>query len=102
MRPGRPGASVMIWLQVRDVHAEHRRLAAAGARVRRGPVAEPWGLVEMWIEDLDSIPIVLTEFPASHPRGPGTRRGLYAGRRLMRVTAATRIRPPTKISVPRT
>ena len=65
--PGPPGASVMIWLQVRDVHAEHARLVAAGARVLREPVAEPWGLVEMWIEDPDGIPIVLVEVPADHP-----------------------------------
>src|SRR5258708_32998945 len=65
--PGPPGASVMIWLQVRDVRAEHRRLAAAGAGVLRGPVAEPWGLVEMWIEDPDGIPILLVEAPATPP-----------------------------------
>jgi predicted enzyme related to lactoylglutathione lyase len=41
--PGQPGDSVMIWLQVRDVHAEHERLAAAGVRVLRGPATEPWG-----------------------------------------------------------
>jgi catechol 2,3-dioxygenase-like lactoylglutathione lyase family enzyme len=65
--PGPPGASVMIWLQVRDVRAEHGRLAAAGARILREPVTEPWGLVEMWIEDPDGIPIVLVEVPAGHP-----------------------------------
>src|ERR1700730_14739329 len=32
---GPPGNSVLIWLQVRDVHAAHERLAAAGARVLR-------------------------------------------------------------------
>jgi catechol 2,3-dioxygenase-like lactoylglutathione lyase family enzyme len=65
--PGPPGASVRIWLQVRDVRAEHRRLATAGARVLREPVTEPWGLVEMWIADPDGIPIVLVEVPAGHP-----------------------------------
>lgn len=65
--PGPPGASVMIWLQVRDVRAEHGRLAAAGARVIRAPVREPWGLVEMWIEDPDGVPIALVEVPADHP-----------------------------------
>jgi predicted enzyme related to lactoylglutathione lyase len=58
---------VMIWLQVRDVRAEHDRLAAAGVRVLRQPVAEPWGLIEMWIEDPDGIKIVLVEVPADHP-----------------------------------
>ena len=64
--PG-PGGPVMIWLQVRDVRAEHSRLAAAGVPVRREPVAEPWGLTEMWIEDPDGVPIVLVEVPADHP-----------------------------------
>ncbi len=64
---GPAGGSVMIWLQVRDVRAEHRRLAASGVRVLREPVAEPWGLTEMWIEDPDGIPIVLVEVPAGHP-----------------------------------
>ena len=50
-RPGPAGQSVMIWMQVRDVHAEHARLAAAGIPIIRGPVTEPWGLIEMWIQD---------------------------------------------------
>jgi catechol 2,3-dioxygenase-like lactoylglutathione lyase family enzyme len=64
---GPPGDSVAIWLQVRDVHAEHGRLAAAGVRIVREPTAEPWGLIEMRIEDPDGIPIVLVEVPADHP-----------------------------------
>ena len=64
---GSAGESVMIWLQVRDVHAEHSRLAAAGVRVRREPTVEPWGLTEMWIEDPDGVRIVLVEVPAAHP-----------------------------------
>lgn len=39
--------SAMIWLQVRDGHAEQERPAAAGVRVLRGPATEPWGLIEM-------------------------------------------------------
>jgi catechol 2,3-dioxygenase-like lactoylglutathione lyase family enzyme len=72
---GPPGDSVRIWLQVRDVHAEHARLAAAGVRVLREPVTEPWGLIEMWIEDPDGVRIVLVEIPAAHPlrRDPRTR-----------------------------
>ena len=65
--PGPSGDSVMIWLQVRDVRAEHHRLAAAGARVVREPAVEPWGLTEMWIEDPDGVRIVLVEVPAGHP-----------------------------------
>ena len=64
---GLPGRSVMIWIQVRDVRAEHARLAAAGVPVIREPAAEPWGLTEMWIEDPDGIRIVLVEVPADHP-----------------------------------
>jgi catechol 2,3-dioxygenase-like lactoylglutathione lyase family enzyme len=58
---------VMIWLQVRDVRAEHERLSAAGVRIVRGPAAEPWGLTEMWIEDPDGVRIVLVEVPTGHP-----------------------------------
>ncbi len=65
--PAPSGAPVMIWLQVRDVRAEHRRLAGAGARVLREPVLEPWGLTEMRIEDPDGVQIVLVEVPADHP-----------------------------------
>ena len=61
------GNSVMIWIQVRDVHAEHARLAAAGVPIMREPAAEPWGLIEMWIEDPDGVRIVLVEVPADHP-----------------------------------
>jgi predicted enzyme related to lactoylglutathione lyase len=61
------GHSVIMWLQVRDIGAEHQRLAAAGARILREPVTEPWGLTEMWIEDPDGVRIVLVEVPADHP-----------------------------------
>ena len=65
---GLPGCPMMmIWIQVRDVHAEHARLAAAGISILREPATEPWGLIEMWIEDPDGIRIVLVEVPAGHP-----------------------------------
>ena len=69
------GDAVMIWLQVRDVRTEHRRLLAAGARILREPVTEPWGLTEMWIEDPDGVRIVIVEVPADHPlrRDPRSR-----------------------------
>jgi catechol 2,3-dioxygenase-like lactoylglutathione lyase family enzyme len=64
---GPPRHSLMIWIQVRDVRAEHARLAAAGVPIIRGPATEPWGLTEMWIQDPDGIQIVLVEVPADHP-----------------------------------
>jgi predicted enzyme related to lactoylglutathione lyase len=70
---GAAGNPVMIWLQVRNVNAEHERLAAAGARILREPVAEPWGLTEMWIEDPDGVRIIVVEVPADHPIRRDTR-----------------------------
>ncbi|HEY0000052.1 MAG TPA: VOC family protein [Actinoplanes sp.] len=64
---GAPAGPVQIWLQVRDVPAEHDRLAAAGVTIIREPRTEPWGLVEMWIEDPEGVRIVLVEIPADHP-----------------------------------
>src|SRR6266480_6200038 len=54
---GPAGHSVMIWIQVRDVHAEHARLAAAGVPILREPLAEPWGVIRMQLEDPDGIQI---------------------------------------------
>jgi predicted enzyme related to lactoylglutathione lyase len=65
--PSPSGVPVMIWLQVRDVRAEHRRLDGAGAHVLQEPRAEPWGLMEMWIQDPDGVRIVLVEVPEDHP-----------------------------------
>lgn len=62
-----PGERLGLWLQVRDVHAEHRRLADAGVTVLREPRREPWGLVELWIADPDDVPIVIVEIPDDHP-----------------------------------
>jgi glyoxalase/bleomycin resistance protein/dioxygenase superfamily protein len=85
---GPPGRSVMIWNQVRDVHAEHARLAAAGVPIVREPIAEAWGLIEMWIEDPDGIRIVLVEVPAGHPLRRDLRPVLPPGRSTgCRITA---------------
>jgi predicted enzyme related to lactoylglutathione lyase len=62
-----PPAGLALWLQVRDVAAEHVRLATAGVTVTRPPRLEPWGLVEMWIEDPDGVRIALVEVPDDHP-----------------------------------
>jgi len=66
-RSGEPPRGLALWLQVRDVSAQHARLAAAGVTVVRSPQRESWGLVEMWIEDPDGVRIVLVEVPEDHP-----------------------------------
>jgi catechol 2,3-dioxygenase-like lactoylglutathione lyase family enzyme len=62
-----PSHGLELWLQVRDLAAEHERLLTAGVPVVRGPRREPWGLDEMWIADPDGVRIVLVEVPADHP-----------------------------------
>lgn len=62
-----------VWLQVRDVDAEHRRLQEAGVTVLREPRREPWGLVEMWVADPDGLRIVLVQVPDDHPLRRDTR-----------------------------
>jgi catechol 2,3-dioxygenase-like lactoylglutathione lyase family enzyme len=62
-----PPRGLALWLQVRDLTGEHARLAAAGVPVIRGPQREPWGLLEMWIEDPDGVQLVLVEVPPDHP-----------------------------------
>jgi catechol 2,3-dioxygenase-like lactoylglutathione lyase family enzyme len=66
-QPDGSPAGVELWLQVRDVGAEHTRLAALGVPVLRGPQLEPWGLIEMWIADPDGVRIVLVQVPPEHP-----------------------------------
>lgn len=56
-----------LWVQVRDVEAEHRRLSDAGANILRAPMLEPWGLHEMWIADPDGVRIVVVQVPEDHP-----------------------------------
>ncbi|MDP3966892.1 MAG: VOC family protein [Nocardioides sp.] len=62
-----PGDALALWIQVRDIGAEHHRLAAAGVTIVREPRVEPWGLEEMWIADPDGVHIVLVEVPGDHP-----------------------------------
>ena len=52
-------AGFAIWVQVRDVAAQHRRLVDLGVPVRREPRTEPWGLIECWILDPDGTKIEL-------------------------------------------
>jgi len=73
--PAAGSGSVRIWLQVRDVAAEYQRLAAAGVPVPQAPRMQPWGLIEMCIEDPDGIKIILVEVPADHPLRRDSRSG---------------------------
>ncbi|MFD1860700.1 VOC family protein [Aeromicrobium camelliae] len=66
-RDDAPRANVDLWLQVRDVRAEHARLRDLGVEVLREPREEPWGLTECWIADPDGVRIVLVEVPDDHP-----------------------------------
>src|SRR3954447_24252307 len=66
-RSDEPPQGMALWLQVRDVAAEHDRLVATGVTITQSPRLEPWGLVEMWIEDPDGVRIVLVEVPEDHP-----------------------------------
>ncbi|MFD4219656.1 VOC family protein [Streptomyces griseus] len=62
-----PSPAVRIWLQVDDAEAAHDELRAKGVSILRPPKREPWGLVEMWIEDPDGVPIAVVEVPDDHP-----------------------------------
>ncbi|MER5886635.1 VOC family protein [Streptomyces sp. NPDC001941] len=64
---GSASAVTQLWLQVADVRAAHEEFTARGVTVLREPRQEPWGLVEMWIEDPDGIRIAVVEVPEEHP-----------------------------------
>lgn len=67
------GHKISLWLQVRDVDAEHARLAAAAVTVVEPPVDQPWGLREARLLDPDGVLLVLVEIPATHPLRRDTR-----------------------------
>jgi predicted enzyme related to lactoylglutathione lyase len=62
-----PPVGLHLWLQVRNVDREHDRLASAGVPIVQPPRLEPWGLIEMWIEDPDGVRIAVVEVPEDHP-----------------------------------
>lgn len=64
---GAGDGSVRLWLQVRDVDAEHARLVAAGAVVLSPPADMSWGLRECWVADPDGLRIVVVQVPEDHP-----------------------------------
>jgi hypothetical protein len=61
--PGPGEHPMMMWLQVRDVQAEHARLAAAGVSILREPATEPWGLIESGSKTPTASPSSLVEVP---------------------------------------
>jgi predicted enzyme related to lactoylglutathione lyase len=61
------GPGLSLWLQVRDVAREEKLLREAGVTVAREARMEPWGLIELWIEDPDGHRIVLVQVPSGHP-----------------------------------
>ncbi|HEX5121018.1 MAG TPA: VOC family protein [Pseudonocardiaceae bacterium] len=73
---GAANGRLALWLQVRDLAAEHRRLVALDVPVLRPPRTEPWGLVEMWISDPDGVRIVLVQVPDDHPLRRDSRGGI--------------------------
>ncbi|HYQ64126.1 VOC family protein [Actinophytocola sp.] len=62
-----PSPDTVLWLQVRDLAATAGALAERGVPITREPKEEPWGLLEMWLEDPDGLRIVVVEIPAAHP-----------------------------------
>ncbi|UCA51279.1 VOC family protein [Streptomyces sp. WA6-1-16] len=62
-----PSSAIRIWLQVDDAEAAHEELRAKDVTVLRPPEREPWGLLEMWIEDPDGVRIAVVEVPDDHP-----------------------------------
>jgi len=60
-----------LWLHVRDVDAEFKRLADAGVDVVESPVTEPWGLREARVRDPDGLLLVLVEVLPDHPMRRG-------------------------------
>jgi catechol 2,3-dioxygenase-like lactoylglutathione lyase family enzyme len=66
-RSDQPPRGLVLWLQVRDLTAEHERLTGLGVPVVRAPRREPWGLDEMTIEDPDGVRLILVEVPPDHP-----------------------------------
>jgi predicted enzyme related to lactoylglutathione lyase len=63
----RAGEKVQLWLQVRELDAVHRDLAAAGVPIDEAPDDKPWGLREMRIHDPDGVVIIVIQVPDDHP-----------------------------------
>ncbi|WP_371650671.1 MULTISPECIES: VOC family protein [unclassified Streptomyces] len=62
-----PAPGLRLWLQVADAAQAYEELTGLGVEILRPPVREPWGLIEMWLQDPDGVRIVVVEVPADHP-----------------------------------
>jgi catechol 2,3-dioxygenase-like lactoylglutathione lyase family enzyme len=63
----RPSDAVRLFLQVRDLRAEWRRLTEWGVVIEQQPEVKPWGLFEMTARDPDGLALVFVEVPPEHP-----------------------------------
>ena len=68
--PPFPGA---LWLQVRDVYATQAELELRGVTIARAAAKEPWGLLEMHVDDPDGVTLIFVQVPAAHPLRRDTR-----------------------------
>ena len=66
-------AGVRLWLQVADAAAAHEELLSRGVEGVDPPTLQPWGLIEMIVEDPDGLPMVIVETPPDHPLRRDTR-----------------------------
>ena len=62
-----PNRAVRLVLQVRDVRAAHRHLAARGVEIDEEPEVKPWGLFEFAARDPDGLALIFVEVPDDHP-----------------------------------
>jgi catechol 2,3-dioxygenase-like lactoylglutathione lyase family enzyme len=62
-----PSRAVRLVLQVRDLRAAHRHLAATGVEIDEDPEVKPWGLLEFTARDPDGLALIFVEVPEDHP-----------------------------------
>jgi uncharacterized glyoxalase superfamily protein PhnB len=62
-----PSRAVRLIIQVRDVAAAWRQLAAAGVPIEEEPEVKPWGLLELTARDPDGLALIFVEVPPEHP-----------------------------------
>ena len=68
-----PPAAVRLWLQVPDAEAAHAELLSRGVAITEAPSLQPWGLIEMIVEDPDGLRLIIVETPPDHPLRRDTR-----------------------------